>query len=210
MNIEYEATFLEINKREMREKLKRVNAKLIKPEFLQKRVVFNLPNYPDNKAENWIRVRDEKDKITMSFKSINGDKIENQKEINLVIDNFQNGVEFLEAIGCKKKSYQETKREVWKLNNVEICIDEWPFLEPFVEIEGKSEKEVIVVSEKLGFDYSKAWFCETGLIYNKKYGIPTKIINNEIDRIVFDMENPFLKIKKRGLHSEGTQKGHSS
>jgi len=195
MNIEYEATFIDINKNDIRKRLKDARAKLIKPEFLQKRVVFNLPK--NQGGYSWVRVRDEKDKITMSFKMVDGYNIENQKEINLVISDFEKGVEFLEAIGCQRKSYQETKREIWKLDEVEICIDEWPFLEPFVEIEGKSEKEVKSVSKKLGFDYSKAWFCATGLIYSKKYNIPVEIIDNKISKITFDIKNPFLKIKKK-------------
>jgi len=193
MNIEYEATFIGVDKDKIRKRLRKVNAELIKPNFLQKRVVFNLPNGVDEYS--WARVRDEGDKITMSFKVVKGDKIKDQKEINLIIDDFKKGVEFLEAIGCHKKSYQETKREIWELDNVEICIDEWPFLESFVEIEGKSEKEVKTVSKKLGFDYSRAWFCATGLIYSKKYNIPVEIIDNEIPKITFDIENPFLKIK---------------
>lgn len=96
---------------------------MIKPEFLQKRVVFNLPAGPN--GFSWARVRDEGDKITMSFKSIkDNNKIDDQKEISLIIDDFGKGVEFLEVIGCKKKSYQETKREIWKLDDTEICIDQ--------------------------------------------------------------------------------------
>jgi len=193
MDIEYEATFLNINKDDIREKLKNVRAKLIKPEFLQKRFNFIPPKILIKYS--WIRVRDEGDKITMSYKAIKGDKIKDQKEINLVIDDFKKGIEFLEAIGCRRKAYQETKREIWNLDGVEICIDEWPFLEPFVEIEGKLEKEVRAVSKKLGFDYSKAWFCAVGLIYSKKYDIPPEVIDNEIKKITFDMENPFLKKK---------------
>ncbi|MFH1968612.1 MAG: CYTH domain-containing protein [bacterium] len=194
METEYEATFLDIDKEEMKEKLKKVGAKLVKPEFIQKRVVFDLPSGYD--GESWLRVRDESDKITMSYKKVSGKNIEDQKEIQLVIDNFQNGADFLETVGCRKKSYQETKRELWELDGVEICIDEWPFLEPFVEIEGKSEKEVKAVSGKIGFDYSTAWFCATAQIYSKKYNIPFEIINNGIPKITFDMENPFLNLKK--------------
>ena len=43
MDIEYEATFLDVDKNDIRKKLKDVGAKLIKPEYLQKRVVFNCP-----------------------------------------------------------------------------------------------------------------------------------------------------------------------
>lgn len=195
MDVEYEATFLDIDKDEIRKRLKDAGAELIKPDFLQKRVVFNPPKKIND--HSWLRVRDEGDKITMSFKMVfDENKIESQKEIELVINNFKAGVDFLEATGCQRKSYQETKRELWKLDDLDVCIDEWPFLEPFVEIEGESEKEVRTVSEKLEFDYSKALFCATGLIYSKKYNIPVEIIDNEIKRIVFDMENPFLKIKK--------------
>jgi len=192
MEIEYEATFLDVNKEEIRERLNKAGAKLVKPEFMQKRVVFNLPKGYEN-GHAWLRVRDEQDKITMSYKEINGKNIEDQKEINLVINNFKAGEELLKSVGCRMKSYQETKREIWELDGVEICIDEWPFLEPFVEVEGKSEKEVKTVSEKLTFDYSKALFCGVTLIYSMKYDIPCEIIDNNIPRITFDMENPFLK-----------------
>ncbi|MFA6586010.1 MAG: CYTH domain-containing protein [Candidatus Paceibacterota bacterium] len=190
MEIEYEATFLNIDKNEIRKRLKNTGAILLRPEYLQKRIPFNLPKETHSK-DKFVRVRDEGDKITMSFKMFDGDKIENQKEICLTVNDFNDAVDLLTQIGCEPKSYQESKRELWKLDNVEIMIDEWPFLEPFIEIEGKSEKDVKKVSEKLGFDYSKALFCPTGKIYQMKYNIPENKINT-IPKIVFDMKNPFL------------------
>ncbi len=192
MEIEYEATFPNINKDEMRERLKNAGAILVRPEFLQKRIPFYLPKEKRSKY-NFARVRDEGDKITMSFKSFGDGKIEDQKEICLTVNSFGNAVEFLKQIGCKSKSYQESKREIWKLDNVEIMIDEWPFLEPFVEIEGKSETEVKSVSEKLGFDYSRALFCACDKLYREKYNLADNEIVNKALKIVFDMENPFIK-----------------
>ena len=191
MEIEYEATFENINKDEIREKLKKVGAILVKPEFLQKRIPFYLPG-KNVTGKSFARVRDEGDKVTMSFKSFDGDKIENQKELCIEVSDFEKAVEFLELLGCKRKSYQESKREIWKLDNVEIMLDEWPFLEPFVEVEGKSEEEVKKVSEKIGFYYSKALFSNTAMLYQKKYNIPNDKINVEL-LVVFDMENPFTK-----------------
>ncbi len=191
METEYEATFENINKDEIREKLKKVGGILLRPEYLQKRIPFDLPNGFGGKNK-FARVRDEGDKITMSVKEFLGDKIEDQKEICIVVDNFDNAVLFLEKIGCKRKSYQESKRELWKLDDVEIMIDEWPFLEPFLEIEGKSEESVKNVSEKLGFDYSIALFSAASMLYQKKYNIPETEINIE-PLIIFDMENPFIK-----------------
>jgi len=190
MDIEYEATFPNINKNDIREKLKKANASLIHPEFLQKRVVFYLP---DKSKYAWLRVRDEGHQKTMSLKIIDGDKIDNQKEICLKIDNFDKGAEFLAAIGCEKKGYQETKRELWKLDNVEITIDEWPFLEPFVEIEGKSEEEVKKVCKKLSLDYDEALFCAVGELYKRKYGVSLDYINNKVPKITFNSKNPLIK-----------------
>ncbi len=191
MDIEYEATFPNVNKDEIRTRLKNTGAILLRPEYLQRRIPFNLPK--ETRAKNkFVRVRDEGDKITLSLKIFDGDKIENQKEICLTVSSFDDAVKILETIGCEPKSYQESKRELWKLDNVEIMIDEWPFLEPLVEIEGKSEEEVKKVSEKIGFDYSKARFCPAGKLYQEKYNIPEDKIN-VAPRIVFDMENPFLQ-----------------
>jgi len=191
MQIEYEATFADIDKEEMRKKLQEIGAVLVRPEFLQRRVTFNFPTGHEN-PNGWLRVRDEKDKITMTIKIVDGGKIENQKEITLNVDSFDEAIEFLSTVGCQKKSYQETKRELWKLDDVEIMIDEWPFLEPYVEVEGKSEKAVRIVSEKIGFDYKDAFFGCVSPLYAKKYNITEELINNHIPEITFQGKNPFL------------------
>ncbi len=93
MEIEYEATFLEINKEEIRVKLKESGAEMVKKEFLMKREVFDLPKGYEIKG-GWLRIRDEGDKTTMSLKVIEGnvvsDNISSQKEVCLEIDNFEN------------------------------------------------------------------------------------------------------------------------
>ena len=191
MKIEYEATFLNIEKDEMRQKLQSAGAILLKSEYLQRRVVFNLPEGHQIKG-GFLRVRDESDKITMSLKIMGGGRIEDQRELYLEINDFDRGVEFLNTIGCQRKAYQETKRELWILDDVEITIDEWPFLEPFVEIEGKSEEAVKSASLLLGFDYQLALFCGADTLYNLKYGIPCDVVNNEIKEISFNINNPFI------------------
>jgi len=192
MNTEYEATFTDVDKESIRSKLKDIGAVLIRPESLQKRVTFNLPEGVYLQG-GWLRVRDEGDKVTLSLKAVHGDGIESQKEIMLEVDDFDQAVELLSIIGCKQKSYQETRRELWNLDDVEITIDEWPFLESFVEVEGSSEEEVKSVSEKIGFNYKDALFCAVGTLYSKKYGLEEDIINNKTPKIVFGMENPFVK-----------------
>ncbi len=192
MQTEYEATFPNINKDEIRERLKKEGAILVRPEYLQKRVPFYLPGRK-NSESSWLRVHDEGNRITLSLKIVDGDKIENQKELCLDVNNFDDAVKLLELVGCEPKSYQESKRELWKLNNVEITIDEWPFLEPYVEVEGHSEEEVKNVSQKIGFGWGQAKFCAVGTLYAEKYGITEEQVNHQTPKIVFDMQNPFLK-----------------
>jgi len=188
---EIEAKFLNIDKEKLREKLKSTGAKLVKAETLFKRAVFYLPKGHEIEG-GWLRVRDEGDKITMSLKATVNGSIDNQKETMVVVDNYNNARQLLTDIGCTEKAYQETKREVWELNNVEITIDEWPYLEPYTEIEGASEEEIKKVAELLGFDYSQAVFGSADQVIGSKYNIPEDAVNNEISRIVFDEPNPYL------------------
>ena len=191
MNIEYEATFKNIDKDAIRKRLQEVGAELKRKEFMQKRAVYHFPKGNHVKG-GWMRIRDEGDKITMSVKVIDGDAIENQKEACLAIDSFNEAEILLSTIGCERKAYQETLRELWVLDGVEVTIDTWPFLEPFVEVEGENEEVVKNVSERLGFDWGEAIFGGVDVLYAKKYNISTDRINNETPKIVFDMENPFL------------------
>ncbi|MCA9354745.1 MAG: CYTH domain-containing protein [Candidatus Kaiserbacteria bacterium] len=191
MQIEYEATFANVDVDDMRSKLKAANATLQRPEFTQRRSVFHLPE-GNHIAGGWMRVRDEGDKITMSVKVVDGENIEDQKESCLTVDSYEEAETFLGTIGCQRKAYQETKRELWLLDEVEVTIDTWPFLPPFVEVEGASEEAVRAVSEKLGFDWTDAKFCSVATLYSEKYDVPEDVINNETPLITFDMENPFI------------------
>lgn len=177
----------------MRRRLADAGAKLEKPEFLQKRIPFDLPG--DRKSKDaWVRVRDEAGRVTLSLKIVDGDRIEDQREIMVTVDDFDNAVALLDAIGCERKSYQETKRELWRLGDVEIMIDEWPFLEPFIEVEGPSESIVRDIAEKLGFRWEDAVFGAVGKLYFMKYGVYPDTVNH-IKKIVFGMENPFQNLK---------------
>ncbi|PLX24570.1 adenylyl cyclase [Candidatus Parcubacteria bacterium] len=193
MKIEYEATFSDIDKDKVRQTLKKVGAKMIYPEFLMKRYVWHLPKGIDIPG-SWMRVRQEADKSTMSLKIVaDNKKIEDQKELCVEISDFDQARDIINMIGCQERAYQESKRELWLLDGAEVTIDEWPFLEPFVEIEAKDEKIVRAVAKKLGFDYSAALFGSVDFQYAEKYNISLEQINEQTPHITFDMKNPFVK-----------------
>jgi adenylate cyclase class 2 len=191
METEFEATFVEVDKNLIRDKLKSLGATKTYSEFLQTRATFELPSGHEIKGA-WARVRNEFDKTTMSIKIVDGDKIDAQKEICLTIDSFDSAVSFLKTSGFTQKAFQETKRELWVFDGVEVTIDTWPFLEPFVEIEGKTESDVKNIAVALDFDYEIAIFDSITALYAKKYNISRHRINQDTPKIVFDMKNPFL------------------
>ena len=192
MQTEFEATFWPINKDAIRQQLVAVGAIQIYPERLMRRRAFNLP--PGlHSPQRWARVRDEGDRITASVKYIGGNKIEDQQEAQIIVNDFDQTAELFTLLGCHEKAFQETKRELWKLNEVEIMIDEWPFLEPLIEVEGTSEEQVHETSEQIGMDWAQARFCAVSAIYIEKYGITEERINNETPRLVFGDPNPFAE-----------------
>lgn len=186
MNNEIEAQFLDINKDEIREKLKEIGAKCVKPEVLMKRVVF------DTGPHTFARVRDEgAGKIVMTYKNIADEKsILGTREVNLVIDDYENGVLFLKSCGLEPKAEQESYRETWKDGEVEICIDTWPWIPTFIEIEGPSEALVWETAKKLGLEKSSAKFGSVDTSYQHYYGIDTDVVNLHTPKILFDMEPP--------------------
>lgn len=190
MNIEYEAMFKDVNKEDIRNKLKSLNAELVKPEFLQKRIIFELPG--GQAINKWVRLRDEGDKITLTYKEITGGVIDGQREILVTVNDFEKTKRILEKTGLTNVAHQENHRELWILDGVEVYIDTWPFINTLVEVEGKNEEEVKRISEKIGFDYSKAIFASVEVLYSEKYGINKLDLCKIAPVLKFDTENPFL------------------
>lgn len=195
MRTEYEATFPNIDPEQIRKRLKQYNATLKKAEFLQTRCVFDLPAGREI-ANGWLRLRNEGDCITLTLKIVSGQAIEEQQELELYVNDFQQAKTLLTILGCHKRAYQESKRELWKLNEIAITIDTWPFLHPYVEVEGSSERAVKDICKQLLLPYEEALFCSIDKLYALQYGISPDIINRKISALTFDGENPLLPYLK--------------
>lgn len=167
MNLEIEAKFTRVDHDEVREKLRAVGAMCERPMTLMKRVVY----HPlDDSLDAYFRVRDEGDKVTMTYKQFNdASSIHGVQEIETVVEDYDATVAILDQTGMPRETYQETKREVWHLGDVEIMLDEWPWVEPFVEIEGPNEDAVRDVAEKLGYDWNEAVYGGVASVYVEKY-----------------------------------------
>lgn len=185
MGNELEATFYDIDKEEIRAKLKELGATLVYPEFLMRRVVY------DTGKHSFARVRQEGDGVVMTYKTYTDDTIiTGCKEVNVRVDDYDAANLFMRSIGMKEKANQDSYRELWKLDDVEITIDTWPWIPTYIEVEGPSEEAVWDVSKKLGYKKEDAHFGSVDRVYQHYHGIEMDVINEETPLINFEMEPP--------------------
>jgi adenylate cyclase class 2 len=193
METEIEAKFLDIDSAAMRVKLKALGAELVYPEVLMKRKVFD---HPTNKLSDWFRVRDEGDAITMSYKKVIDRTVHGTKEISIEVSNFDNACAILAAAQLTSKSYQETRREKWILDDAEVTIDTWPWIPTFMEIEAPSEEKLKAAAEKLGLRWGDALYGSVEPAYQKYYDVTEKEIDNWTEIIFSSVPDWLLKRKK--------------
>jgi adenylate cyclase class 2 len=93
-------------------------------------------------------------------------------------------------------SYQETKRETWKLEDCEVTIDTWPWIPTFLEIEGGSESSVRKTASILGLDWSQAVHGSVENIYMSHYDVTEEEVDDWPD-ITFVPVPEWLEKKRR-------------
>jgi len=196
MQIELEAKFLDIDPAKIRELLKQHGATLVHPERLMKRNNFDYPDDRLEKIGGWIRVRDEGDKTMLAYKQLVERTLEGTKEISLEVENFDTMCNLLLAIELDKKGYQETKRERWDLDGVEVTIDAWPWIPTFVEIEGPSEEKLKNVAQKLNLDWNKAIHGSVENAYPAYYNIQEEDLYTW-EEITFTPVPDWLEIRRK-------------
>ncbi|MBP6993905.1 CYTH domain-containing protein [Candidatus Woesebacteria bacterium] len=183
---EIEAKFYPVNVEEMRKVLQNIGATCIVPMRLMKRAVFDSRDNPQLPIA-YIRVRDEGDKITLSAKDYaskeKGHK--HQRELVVNVSSFAATVDLLKIMGMIQTNDQESKRETWKIGNTEVCIDIWPGLEPYIEVESDSIENMESVAAKLPIGKSKRY--EGGLlpVYMDVYGWDREIALKNVAHLSF-------------------------
>lgn len=196
MQTEIEAKFPNVDPTDIRTKLAAAGATMVHPEILMRRNVFDFPDQRLEKIGGWARVRDEGAKITMSYKQLNDRSLHGTVEATVTVNDYDQACAILRGIGLESRSYQETKRELWKLGDVEVTIDTWPWVPTFVELEGPSEEAVRSAAAALGFDWSKAMHGSVETVYQMHYDFTEPEIDHWPE-ITFIPEPDWLLAKKR-------------
>jgi adenylate cyclase class 2 len=167
MKTEFEVKFVNVSFDQLREKLTNLGAKQTQPMRTMRRAIIDNPEMKEKNA--FLRVRDEGDKISLTYKQFNELSVDGAKEHEVTVSDFQTTVDLLNAAGLPYRSFQESKRETWELDNSEIVLDEWPWLNPYIEIEGESEEHVRETAEKLGLNWHDAVFGDVMAAYRVQY-----------------------------------------
>ena len=192
MTPEVEPKFLNVDSQVIRVKLRQLGAECAQPMRLMRRAVIDYPDrHLQTEQNGWIRVRDEGDKITLTYKTSVEGSFGGATEIELEVSDYQKTIELFEATGMVVYSRQESRRETWRLDDVEIVIDEWPWLNLYIEIEAPAEDIIKGIAEKLGFRWGDAVFGSVTSAYRAQYpAIGNDRHISTIPEIAFSLPKP--------------------
>lgn len=171
MQAEIEAKFVDVDIDNIRAKLRELGATLEQPMRDMRRALIEEEHHAAERS--FIRIRDEGDKVTLCFKrrhaQFGEETITSTHELETTVGDFDTTVEIFAEAGWKYTTYQESRRETWRVGDVEVVIDEWPWIKPFIEIEAGSEDKVRRVAAELGFDWGDAEFGSVDAIYKRDF-----------------------------------------
>ena len=96
-----------------------------------------------------------------------------REEVETAVTNPSGVATILQRLGFDEVVRYEKRRETWRLDDCEVCLDELPQLGWFVEIEGPGTRAVEAVCIKLGLSGQVA-LRETYVEMAAKHGAPAK------------------------------------
>ena len=184
MTKEYEAKFLNIDVDSIKKKLKENGAKQVHGPLKFYRLIFKRCEEKGDKP-GFVRIRNERNKITMTTKIFNDKKFPEEREITRN-ESFEKGCEFLRAIGIEEKSYQETIREKWSHPLVhEITFDIVPGLPIYMEVDCTSEEKLNKFVSLLELDKTNMKYGSFDKTYTEYYDIPSDNIIHKTPSLTF-------------------------
>jgi adenylate cyclase class IV len=198
---ETEATFLNVQHDRLRGILQTAGAQLQHPMTTMQRTIMDFPHRPlMTERDAWVRVRDEGPRgIFMAYKEIrNPGTVDGVEEIEVQVGDFPTAQGFLEKLGLSVFGYHETRREIWQAGDVEVSLDEWPWVRPSVDVEGSNPQLVEDVSAHIGLPWDRAVFGGAETIYKAEFDITDEQFRG-IGTITFDTPVPDWLARRRRI-----------
>lgn len=192
MKKEIEAKFLNQDHEVIRKKLIKLGALCKHQNKLMRRTTMDFPDRRLLKDSSWVRLREELNgEIELTLKQEKDKQsIHGVVETVVSVGDYEQANQFLISIGLEVKAEQESKRELWELDGVEIMLDEWPWVPSFIEIEAPSEELVKDLATKLKLEWTEAKFGSVTPVYVEAFGISADQFEASEFSIKFGEEPP--------------------
>ncbi len=171
---EIEVKFLNIDPVKIEKKLRDIGAEKV-GDFSYRRRVFDYPDWRLDKKGSWLRLRDEGDRVTLSFKQRLGmagkgsdGNDSGMEETEIIVNDFVTTAQLILKLGFIEKHYAENKRTRWVKDGVEFDIDTYPALEPYLEIEALTWTKIDEAIAWLGLDQKDKKIFSANQVYALK------------------------------------------
>ena len=139
---------------------------------LEDRKMLKIIEDTGNRFFKWIRLRQDGEKVEITIKYIYSNKanyqIDDVKEVEINTDNFEVANKLIEEMGYYRKKLAEKKRDSYSYQSMDIEIDEWPLLEPYIEIEGNNIDKIYELANLLGYSKEQTRVMNTEDVYLEK------------------------------------------
>jgi adenylate cyclase class 2 len=154
MHTEIEAKLKVDSLQEVERKLGEAGAEFV-GEQLQTDTYFDNAGAVLKSSDRALRLRrqraGQKGKTFLTYKGPKQkDDFKKRQEIEIEVGNGDSVEKVLSELGYEKALVFEKRRQVWKLDDCVVCLDELPLLGSFVEIEGPDGERIADVQKKLG------------------------------------------------------------
>lgn len=162
MGKELEVKILNIDKKEIQNKLKEIGAELIKDEYQKNIVIDGKDDFIENTLNGYLRIRSKTNRLNNESKSIvtlkqilSEDKYRENKEIETEIKDSQSMLDIFKILGLDIKYIGYKERISYKYDNILFEIDTWDentYPEPYMEIEVVTDQDLDRALELLDID----------------------------------------------------------
>ena len=159
-----------------------LGGELIQTRTHERNIRFDLPDHSLSIAGRVLRLRQDAE-VHLTYKDSGRlvDGVLTRREIEFKSDDFDTAKRFLEALDYQEYASYEKYRQVYKLGDLLVTLDELPY-GTFTEIEGEPASMIQVVATSLRLDWSK----RINFSYLVMFEIMKKNLNFEGNSLSFE------------------------
>ncbi len=153
---EIEAKILEVNKKVLEEKLKKISAKKVFDDTIET-LFYDFKDGSIIKAKNVMRLRKEGKKVVLTFKNVKATAVAKiAEEYSTEVSDFQATTRILEFLGLKVIDSMQKHRISYEKADAHFDIDhylgKYSFIPDLMEIEAKSVESIHSYAKALGYN----------------------------------------------------------